>query len=341
MPKKGQGGPKGKGKAPRAGGRCPPPAAEGARSGEGPPWAAILARLEALEHGSSHPNAPRDQPVTGKKKDPPPKRSRGKTQRPVNSADAGAVASILARLDVLEAGLRAEARTPSIEPGATPTLQAAPTMQPAQGPSAESTQDRWTRSEQPRILLCGHSMMFWAGRRAAKSRFGTQLGLSQWAAVRWLGRRGMRWDGLLPALFQPAVEVAAPQVLVIHLGGNDLGLLKGKALIEQACGDLRAIARRWPGVHLVWSDILPRRRWNCAGDPRGMDRARKKVNRQIQRALRDLGGSVIHHPEVGHNKLELFRPDGVHLTDKGNDIFLRDLQKGLHQILIGCGVKGD
>ncbi|XP_061489540.1 uncharacterized protein LOC133387851 isoform X2 [Rhineura floridana] len=228
-----------------------------------------------------------------------------------------------------------------METEAAPTWQAAPTMQPTQGPSVDSTQDCWTRSEQPCILLCGHSMVFWAGRRAAKSRFGTQLGLSQCAAVRWLGRRGMRWDGLLPALFQPAVELVVPQVLVIHLGGNDLGLLKGKALIEQACGDLRAIARRWPGVHLVWSDILPRRKWNCTGDPRGMDRARKKVNRQIQRALCDLGGSVIHHPEVGHDRLELFRPDGIHLTDMGNDIFLGDLQRGLHQILIGCGVKGD
>ncbi|XP_061447663.1 vomeronasal type-2 receptor 26-like, partial [Rhineura floridana] len=66
-----------------------------------------------------------------------------------------------------------------------------------------------------------------------------------------------------------------------------------------------------------------------------MDRTRKKVNRQIQKALRDSWGSVIHHPEIRHDRLELFQQDGVHLTDVDNDIFLMDLQKGLHKIVIG------
>ncbi|XP_061485680.1 uncharacterized protein LOC133386070 [Rhineura floridana] len=238
-PKKGQGGPKGKGKALRGKGGRPPPAA---LEDNGPPWAAILARLEALERspqqpempqrGSGQPNAPhgglrqpnvpqsglqpeapRAQSRPARANEPPAKSAHAKTQCTGNGANNTAIDAILARLDTLEAGpSRADVRTTGAASGT------APTSQTSRGSTSDGTLGRWKGMEQARILLCGHSMVFWAGRRAAKSRFGMQLGLSQWALVHWLGRRGMRWDGLLPALFQPAVERAVPQFLVIHLG---------------------------------------------------------------------------------------------------------------------------
>lgn len=39
-----------------------------------------------------------------------------------------------------------------------------------------------------------------------------------------------------------------PQVLVIHLGGNDLGLVKGKELVLKVIEDLQVIRDRWPRV---------------------------------------------------------------------------------------------
>ncbi|XP_061489507.1 uncharacterized protein LOC133387832 isoform X3 [Rhineura floridana] len=330
-PKKGQGGPKGKGRAPRAEGRCPPPAAEDGGQGEGMPWTAILARLEALERGSA-------QPAPGRTKEPPPKRPRDKALRPVGGANAAAITSILARLDALEAGPNgAAARVPRAEAGPALSSHAAPGPQPMHGPSADNIVDGeispagavgkgsagrgtpsamgdwrteseraislsvapstlasyqgagrdlasfrksrgytqewpipvkhlmefcvegkrrglsvrtirgcWERLEQVSILLCGHSMIFWAGRRAVKSRIGTQLGLSQWASVRWLGRRGMRWDGLLPTLFQSAVDQAVPQLLVIHLGGRD----KQLSLLFQSEANLKAVFPLIATTHL-------------------------------------------------------------------------------------------
>ncbi|XP_061440306.1 uncharacterized protein LOC133364152 isoform X2 [Rhineura floridana] len=187
----------------------------------------------------------------------------------------------------------------------------------------------WMGMEQTQILICGHSMIFWAARRAVKSSMGLQLGLSRWATVQWLGRRGMRWEGLLPALFQQGLVRTILQVLVIHLSGNDLGLVKGKALSVQACKDMQAIRQHWPWVRLLWSDLLPRRVWRDVWDPVGIDRARKKVNRQIRLALLGHGGLVIPHPQIQPQKGELYRADGVHLSDAGNDLFLGDLQRCL------------
>lgn len=43
-----------------------------------------------------------------------------------------------------------------------------------------------------------------------------------------------------------------PQVLLIHLDNNDLGLIKGKVLIIQALNDMALIKQFWPGVVMTW-----------------------------------------------------------------------------------------
>ncbi|XP_053130106.1 uncharacterized proline-rich protein-like [Hemicordylus capensis] len=45
-----------------------------------------------------------------------------------------------------------------------------------------------------RVLICGHSLVFWAFKRASSSHWGSQLGLGKQAAVYWLGMRGMLWN---------------------------------------------------------------------------------------------------------------------------------------------------
>ncbi|XP_054851801.1 uncharacterized protein LOC129340931 [Eublepharis macularius] len=102
------------------------------------------------------------------------------------------------------------------------------------------------RQERVRILICGHSMIFWAAHQARRSWIGSQLGLSRWATIEWQGRRGLRWAGLLPLLFEGR-SAPPPHILVVHLGGNDLGLMKGVALSWQARDDFLEIRKRWPG----------------------------------------------------------------------------------------------
>ncbi|XP_042315072.1 uncharacterized protein LOC121926287 isoform X2 [Sceloporus undulatus] len=38
-----------------------------------------------------------------------------------------------------------------------------------------------------RVLICGHSMVFWTARQARRSHFGSQLGLSDKAIIEWRG----------------------------------------------------------------------------------------------------------------------------------------------------------
>lgn len=85
--------------------------------------------------------------------------------------------------------------------------------------------------------------------------FGCQLGLTEWAIIEWLGLRGMRWPALLPLLMKGR-QIPHPQILLIHLGENDLGLMNGKALIIQTREDLACLLDAWPGVYIIFSAML-------------------------------------------------------------------------------------
>lgn len=120
-----------------------------------------------------------------------------------------------------------------------------------------------------------------------------------------------------------------PDILVIHLGGNDLGLIQGKALVMQVLQDLLLIKSRWPGVKILWSAIIPWKTWHYAIDPKAMKGVRRNANREIRRALLGGLGQIIEQPELMADKPDLYRRDGVHFSEVGMDIFLRDIQQGL------------
>lgn len=177
-------------------------------------------------------------------------------------------------------------------------------------------------------------MVFWAAHWAKRSSHGSQLGLGAVATVEWLGRRGMRWPALLPLLMEERKK-SPPQILLIHLGGNDLGLMKGKALVIQARNDLAEIAARWPGVSVIFSALLPRKVWRGQGNLRCLDKARRKVNREMRKAMVGGLGTFLPHPDIRVELDHLYRPDGVHMSAARNDVFLGDLRLGLSGLL-GC-----
>ncbi|CAG2204727.1 unnamed protein product [Mytilus edulis] len=121
-----------------------------------------------------------------------------------------------------------------------------------------------------------------------------------------------------------------PQILIIHLGSNDLGLIKEKELIEQIRLDIMRLHVLLPNLSLVWSEILPRRYWHLAKNQVAINSTRKRVNAAVQYIQEELNhGLVICHPNIKAQDRDLFRLDGVHLSDVGNDVFLNNVQGAL------------
>ena len=53
------------------------------------------------------------------------------------------------------------------------------------------------------------------------------------------------------------------------------------------------------------------------------------MNHEVSRVVLAGLGSVVVHPDIRVEHLELYRNDGVHLLEAGLHIFLRDLHRGL------------
>lgn len=172
-----------------------------------------------------------------------------------------------------------------------------------------------------RVWIIGHSYVAWAERRAAIRRSGRQLGFPvDEALISWFGVRGLRWESVLTVFRREAARGPLPGVIVLHAGGNDLGTVPCRTLMEDIKRDIHVMRREAPGALILWSEIVPRFSWRQARDRRAVDRARIKVNRAVSKFVVETRGMVARHEDL-ENQRALFRGDGVHLTDVGTDFF--------------------
>ncbi|CAC5390987.1 unnamed protein product [Mytilus coruscus] len=182
------------------------------------------------------------------------------------------------------------------------------------------------------VWVMGSFIVYWAARSIKRRPGGQNLGLqSKGYNFHWYGQRGMKWKNLLPSVEENLRCYPPPQILIIHLGSNDLYLIKGKKLIEQIRLDIMRLHVLLPNLSLVWSEILLRRYWHLAENQVAINSTRKRVNAAVRNIFREElnHGLVICHPNIKAQERDLFRHDGVHLSDVGNDVFLNNVQGAL------------
>ncbi|KAJ7319881.1 hypothetical protein JRQ81_019392 [Phrynocephalus forsythii] len=155
----------------------------------------------------------------------------------------------------------------------------------------------------------GHRLtqfIFWAAWFAAHSRWGLQLGLGAHANLEWRGWRVMLWNGFMELASQdsPAMET---DILLVHLGSNNLTQMPGILLVLKILVGLRFLKDRCSRLTLVWLAIIPRMVWRKDCNPVQVDKARRKVNREVATAMREGLGAVIEHPNIVVSFPELLR----------------------------------
>ncbi|XP_072475760.1 tumor susceptibility gene 101 protein isoform X1 [Notamacropus eugenii] len=190
------------------------------------------------------------------------------------------------------------------------------------------------RRKQKQVWICGHSYVFWAEKRALKRSFGPQLGIRvEDAKLHWLGKSGMMWDQLIPTLIHARRHLPDPDVLVIHLGGNDLGAVRLLDIMIRIKKDLGFIKQMFKNVILVWSNIVPRKAWNQEKPQKVMYKCMKRVNLEMSNFMKTIGGCVIKHDTLVPASPGLFHLDGVLLSESGTDVFNLDLLSVLETLI--------
>lgn len=188
-----------------------------------------------------------------------------------------------------------------------------------------------TPNEIKNVWICGHSLVFWAEKRATSPEYGVQLGMHPDSVrIWWKGIQGMTWQQLIPLLLQHKDNWPKPDVLIIHLGGNDISTTAPETFIETVKKDISSLKSIFPKCRLVWSSILSRQSWRGTEDSKEMDIIRIAVNDSIYKIMKELGGYAIKHHNIKPSS-GVYRTDGIHLSGKGIDVFNLNLQAFLEK----------
>lgn len=153
-----------------------------------------------------------------------------------------------------------------------------------------------------------------------------RLGIKIW----WQGYAGLKFTDLKKKVMYLTRLEEAPDFLVIHCGGNDLGDPDWPLaeLIEHMSESITSLADLLPKTKLVWSQILPRKSYRYSSDLEAMERNRKRFNRATACQIQDLDGVYNKYPDIIRNINIFLGNVNVHLNPLGNTKFLSDIQEG-------------
>lgn len=181
---------------------------------------------------------------------------------------------------------------------------------------------------QKKLHIVGSSIIYWAQKRAEETDY-LQLGLEKHTDISWRGIRGMKWRQLIPLIKEIPSDT---DVIVIHLGSNDISYCLPKKLASLMKQDLMKCFEIFPNSTFIFSHLLSRQTWRFITRMEG-EKRKNFVNWEVSKFVSERGGHCIPHEQIRSNCCDLFRRDGVHLTNKGNDIFIQDLIEFLKSYL--------
>lgn len=167
---------------------------------------------------------------------------------------------------------------------------------------------------------------------ARKEHGGANLNMLIEKGVFWQGKAGMRWADVLPKIKQMSQYEDPPKLLVIHCGGNDVGLIPAQVLRGRIRKGLQLISTLLPKTKIVWSQILPRNRWRADKSGKGnkaLNKARVRVNASAANFVLAQGGFYVRYPGLDFSHPDMFLDDLVHLSGQGNQVFLGNLREAL------------
>ena len=143
----------------------------------------------------------------------------------------------------------------------------------------------------------------------------------------------MLWRELGGAVVQAKDRFPPPSLLLFQLGSNDLTEIKSVDLVNNITSAILRIELLFTNAKVVRSETLMRRYWHNAKDGKAVELVRKRVSLAINNAVLKEGFCVIRHSTIRAKERDLYRFDGTHLSDTGNEVYLNNIQGALEYFL--------
>jgi hypothetical protein len=90
--------------------------------------------------------------------------------------------------------------------------------------------------------------------------------------------------------------------------------------------NLMNVVSECPATVIIRSELLPRIEYRGARSNGQMELARMNYNKKMRAFVKSLGGKCIRHPGNRWNNPTIYRNDGVHMNDLGNDVLNEGFQ---------------
>ncbi|XP_069803914.1 uncharacterized protein [Dendropsophus ebraccatus] len=188
--------------------------------------------------------------------------------------------------------------------------------------------ERRSRRSGTSVWIIGHSFIQRAAQRAESYCYSPNLSLSpELVTVYWMRIEGQHWDGLPNQLRLKCAQYPQPDIIIIHLGGNDIGKEGTIDLLFLMKRDMVTIHQMFPNTKLVFSEIVPRLVWLQATHLKFCERIRKRLNRGMAKFMPSIGGFSFRHSDLEDGVPSLYLEDMIHLSDIGLEIFNLNLQE--------------
>ena len=143
----------------------------------------------------------------------------------------------------------------------------------------------------------------------------------------------MKWDHNLVQTLRKQTD-PAPDVLVIHLGGNNIGVTGKKRLMREMRADIGWILVHYPRTKVLFSSIVQRRAYRplrAGARSYPLERARRCVNSGMYAHMAEIGHGWIDNSNIRHDST-CYHIDRVHLNHGGNDLLLQNFHIGLRTV---------
>jgi len=187
------------------------------------------------------------------------------------------------------------------------------------------------------IWIIGSSIIAKAAKHTTQRPTGNNLGLDKnGLSVVWVGLPGITISALVPLVQAMVNCFGLPHALVIHCGGSDIGMGSIRKVVKHLIFATFIVSKMLLNSLLIYSRILPRKKWRYNSNLKAMERARKRIHRGIRTYYYKSNAKVITHADLQDGHTALYADDGVHLSFLGNDIFINAIQCGLEQFALSC-----
>lgn len=154
----------------------------------------------------------------------------------------------------------------------------------------------------------------------------------------WYALRGMRLNDMRQTLYSLYASWPPPQIVIIHISGNDIGNRHTLDIISQLKFDFIQLHSVLPHSILVFSEIVPRLTWLLNPELKHCEKIRKKINRAMAKFMPYVNGLSYRHIDLEGGLVGFYRSDAVHLSDIALDVFNVGIQNCIELAVgqVGC-----